>query len=199
MAETAPATQRVRQLLAESGALGEGHFRLSSGRHSASYVQCARLLELPARAAEVGRLLAALLAPLGPRSVLSPALGGLIIGHEVAAALAVPFRFCERRDGQLELRRGFRLPAGEPLVVVEDVVTTGGSAVETAELARRAGAEPLAVGAILRRGGELPPVLPWLALLELELDSWPAADCPLCAARVPLAAPGSRQPDGAAG
>ncbi|MFQ5348809.1 MAG: orotate phosphoribosyltransferase [Thermoanaerobaculia bacterium] len=182
----------VRRLLEESGALGRGHFRLSSGRHSASYVQCALLLEEPARAARVGELLAERLRELAPQSVLSPALGGVVVGHAVAAALAVPFRFCERRDGAMKLRRGFSLRPGERVVVIEDVITTGGSAGEAAALAETAGAEVLAIGAIILRGE--PSALSTLpeGLLELDLASWDAAECPLCAAGEPLTAPGSR-------
>jgi orotate phosphoribosyltransferase len=185
--------ERVGRLLEESGARLRGHFRLSSGRHSAEYVQCALLLEEPARAAEVGALLAARLAALEPASVLSPALGGLLIGYQVAASLGVPFRFCERRRGRMELRRGFRLRPGERLVVVEDVITTGGSAAEAAALARAAGAEVAAVGAILDRGGTTTLAEPPLTLLRLELESWAAEACPLCAAGVELTAPGSRE------
>lgn len=117
----------LRDLLRESGALREGHFLLSSGLHSSGYVQCALLLESPARARRVGEWLAERLAAYRADSVLSPALGGVIIGHETAVALGVPFRFVERREGEFTLRRGFRLAAGERVVVVEDVVTTGKS------------------------------------------------------------------------
>lgn len=182
----------VRRLLEESGALGSGHFRLSSGRHSANYVQCALLLEEPARAARVGELLADRLRDLEVESVLSPALGGLVIGHATAAALGVPFRFCERRDGRMTLRRGFRLRQAERLVVIEDVITTGGSAAEAADLAAAAGAEVKAVGAIILRGTGQALAEPAVGLLLLDLPSWHADDCPLCAEGAPLSAPGSR-------
>ena len=182
----------VRRLLEESGALEEGHFRLSSGRHSASYVQCALLLEHPRRAAQVAELLAARLRDRAPDSVLSPALGGLVIGYAVAAALGVPFHFCERRDGEMRLRRGFELRSGERVVVIEDVITTGGSAAEAAALAEACGAEVEAVGAIILRGAAAALSEPAVGLLRLELPSWPAGDCPLCRDGVPVAAPGSR-------
>ncbi len=187
----------VRRLLEESGALTAGHFRLSSGRHSGHYVQCALLLEEPARAARVGEMLADRLRRHSPESVLSPALGGLVIGYAVAAALGVPFRFCERRGGSMELRRGFRLQRGERVAVIEDVITTGGSAAEAAALADAAGAPPVAIGAIILRGAtsalsvsgaSFQPI----GLLQLELPSWDADSCPLCAGGMPLAAPGSR-------
>jgi orotate phosphoribosyltransferase len=182
----------VRRLLEESGALRKGHFRLSSGRHSESYVQCALLLEEPLRASQVGAMLAERLGDLEIESVLSPALGGLIIGYAVATALDVPFRFCERRQGRMELRRGFRLRPAEHIVVIEDVITTGGSAGEVAALAEAAKAHVQAVGAVILRGEASALSMTPIGLLGLELASWDADDCPQCAAGAPLTAPGSR-------
>ena len=186
--------QEVEALLEESGALSRGHFLLSSGLHSPAYVQCARLLEDPRRARRVGRALARLLASLRPASVLSPALGGLIIGHEVAEALGVPFRFTERKEGTMELRRGFGLEGGERVVVVEDVVTTGRSTLETAQVARAAGGEVVAVGSIIDRtgGGDGPFDVPFFHLLDLDLPTWSAGECPLCAEGGTPVKPGSR-------
>ena len=184
----------VRRLLEQSGALRSGHFRLSSGRHSRSYVQCALLLEDPALAARVGEMLGARLRDLEPESVLSPALGGLVIGYAVATALGVPFRFSERHDGLMQLRRGFRLRPGERVVVVEDVITTGGSAAEAAAVAAAAGAQVPAVGAIIQRGQGQALSQPVRSLLRLELPSWAADECPLCADGVSVDAPGSRPP-----
>jgi orotate phosphoribosyltransferase len=183
----------VLDLLRTSGALLEGHFLLSSGLHSPRYVQCAKLLEDPARARLVGGWLADGLRPLGVDSVLSPALGGVVIGHEVAAALGVPFRFSERKDGVMELRRGFVLAAGERVAIVEDVVTTGKSTLETAEVASTLGAETVAIGSILDRtmGRHSFPV-PFVALLALEFPAWSAGQCPLCAAGGRPEKPGSR-------
>ncbi len=187
-------SSEVEALLEESGALARGHFQLSSGLHSPAYVQCALLLEDPRRARRVGRALARLLATLRPASVLSPALGGLVIGHEVAEALGVPFRFTERKDGVMELRRGFGLEDGERVVVVEDVVTTGRSTRETAVVAREAGGEVVAIGSIIDRSGagEGPFDLPFFHLLKLDLPTWPAAECPLCAEGGTPVKPGSR-------
>lgn len=186
----------VRGLLEESGALRTGHFRLSSGRHSDQYVQCALLLELPARAARVGELLAARLRGLDCESVLSPALGGLVVGYAVAAALDVPFRFCERREGEMRLRRGFALRPGERVAVIEDVITTGGSAAEAAALTEAAGARVAAIGAVILRGEAPALPRPAIGLLRLELPSWAPADCPQCAAGTPPSAPGSRPSTG---
>jgi orotate phosphoribosyltransferase len=187
----------VRALLEESGALLEGHFALSSGLHSPAYVQCALLLEHPGRARRAGRGLARLLASLRPASIVSPALGGVIIGHEVAEALGVPFRFTERKDGRMSLRRGFRVAPGERVAIVEDAVTTGRSTNEAAEVVREAGGTVLAVGAIVdRTGGREPFDVPFFSLVELDLPSWSAEECPLCREGGRPEKPGSRTPAG---
>lgn len=185
--------EQVQTLLESSGALTEGHFELSSGLHSPAYVQCALLLEHPERARRVGRALARLLASLRPRSIVAPAMGGLIIGHEVAEALGVPFRFTERKDGRMELRRGFHLEAGERVVIVEDVVTTGRSTREAAEVVRAAGGEVIAVGSIINRVGETNPFdEPYFALVDLDLPTWKPTECPLCGEGDRAVKPGSR-------
>ncbi len=187
----------IEKRLEESGALRRGHFQLSSGLHSSAYVQCALLLELPARAREVGAALAEKLKSVageaGIDSILSPALGGVIIGHEVAAALGVPFRFAERKGTELEIRRGFALRPGERVAIIEDVVTTGKSTLETARLAESAGALVVAIGAIIdRTAGANPFPRPFASLLELKLPAFRADECPLCAAGGVAEKPGSR-------
>jgi orotate phosphoribosyltransferase len=180
-------------MLAESGALRRGHFRLSSGLHSPAYVQCALLLELPQRARQVGAALADRLRGAAPESVLSPALGGVIIGHEVAAALGVPFRFTERQEGAMALRRGFAIAPGERVAVVEDVVTTGKSTRECAAVAESLGARVVAIGSILdRSGGQHAFDAPYAALLRLDFPTYAAQACPLCAAGGTAEKPGSR-------
>jgi len=188
-----PRAERLEAMLEQCGALRRGHFLLSSGLHSPAYVQCALLLEEPRRAREVGQALAADLARLEPASVLAPALGGVIIGHEVAAALGVPFRFAERDGEKLALRRGFALPAGERVVVIEDVVTTGKSTLETAALAEAAGACVVGIGSIIdRSGGRHGFAAPYAALLSLDLPTYPPDACPLCAGGSTAVKPGSR-------
>ncbi len=183
----------VQSLLRETGALLEGHFQLSSGRHSAGYVQCALLLQHPRLARQVGESLAEKLSHLSPESVLAPALGGLLIGHEVAAALDVPFRFTERIGEGMALRRGFGFDSGETVVVVEDVVTTGRSCLEAMSVAQERGAEILGAGSILdRTGGVNPFGVPYESLLALSVDIYPIETCPLCAAGDPVVKPGSR-------
>jgi orotate phosphoribosyltransferase len=165
---------------------------LASGLHSPAYVQCALLLQDPLRARRAAHGLAERLAAYQPDSVLSPALGGLLIGHEVAEALGVCFRFVERHDGRMTLRRGFRFEAGERAVIVEDVVTTGKSTLEAASVAETAGVEIAAVGAILdRSGGRNPFAVPLEALLSLDLPTYGLQDCPLCRQGLALVKPGS--------
>lgn len=177
----------------DTGALLTGHFRLSSGLHSDRYLQCARLLMWPQRAQEAGRGLGEKLAEFGARAVVSPALGGVVIGHETARALELPAMFVERKDGSFSLRRGFALEAGEPVVVVEDVFTTGKSTREAAAAVEAAGGRVVAVGSIVDRG--LPAgafAVPSRSLLSLSVPSWPEAECPLCRKGVPIDSPGSR-------
>lgn len=190
-----PATDAawIEDLLAESGALRRGHFLLSSGLHSSAYVQCALLLEEPQRAKKVGEALAGMLEPYELDSILSPALGGVIIGHEVAAALGVPFRFTERKGEAMELRRGFTLRPGERVAIVEDVITTGRSTEETVKVAKALGAEPMVAAAIIdRTGGSSALTVPFEALLRLDLPTYEAANCPLCADGSQAEKPGSR-------
>ncbi len=180
---------RFRQL----GALLEGHFRLSSGLHSSAYLQCALVLQHPAEAAELGRALADQVRDLRPTAVLSPALGGLIIGHEVARALGVRAIFAERVDGVLTLRRGFELAPADRVLVVEDVVTTGGSTRETMEVARARGATVVGGAAVINRsGGAARLGVPLMALADLALPNYQPDACPLCAQGLPLVKPGSR-------
>lgn len=183
----------LEELLTETGARRSGHFLLSSGHHSPDYVQCALLLELPSRARLVGRTLAHALEAETPASIVAPALGGLIVGFEVAAALDVPFRFAERRDAAMTISRGFRFQPGERVVVVEDVVTTGRSTLETIAAIEEHDARVVAVGSIIDRGGGGAAFrVPHRSLIRFELETWKASECPLCDQGVALVKPGSR-------
>lgn len=185
--------QDVLKIFRDSGALLEGHFRLSSGLHSSGYLQCALVLQHPRHAEALGRSLAQELADLGANAVLSPALGGLIIGHEVARALGVRALFAERQDGQLTLRRGFSLGPTDRVVVIEDVVTTGGSTRETIAVAAAAGASIVGAGAVIdRSGGNAGLGVPFASLVTLNLPTHQPDACPLCASGVPVVKPGSR-------
>lgn len=187
-------TDRVLELLTESGALSKGHFKLSSGRHSDEYCQCARVLERPEAAEELGALLAELFLDDHVDVVVSPALGGIIIGHEVARALGVRSLFAEREGGKMSLRRGFSLREGERALVIEDVRTTGGSVLEVAEVVRAAGGTVAGFGFILDRsqdGSDLGA--PARALARRRMENHEPEGCPLCARGVPIEKPGSRQ------
>jgi orotate phosphoribosyltransferase len=180
------------QTFRETGAYLNGHFRLTSGLHSSQYLQSARVLQHPDLAERLGRSLAENMPQA--QVVASPALGGLIIGHEVARAMGARFIFTERdAAGKMTLRRGFFLSPEETAVVVEDVVTTGGSTREVIELLRAAGAKVLGVGSIIdRSGGRVDLGVPRVALATLDAVAWNPEECPLCKQGQPVEKPGSR-------
>jgi orotate phosphoribosyltransferase len=186
-------SEHILGLFRDSGALLEGHFQLSSGLHSSRYLQCAKVLEDPARAGLLGGALAALLAEK-PTTVVSPALGGVIIGHEVARALGVRHIFTERdAGGRAVLRRGFALRPDDRVVVVEDVVTTGLSTREVIEVARASGAEVIGVASIVDRSGSRAAFdVPFVSLMRLDVPANPPESCEMCAAGQPVVKPGSR-------
>ena len=193
-----PQAASVLELFRLRGAYLEGHFRLTSGLHSSQYLQSALVLQYPEAAEELGRRLATELRHLtgSPTDlVVSPALGGLIIGHEVARALGARFLFTER-DGptrQMALRRGFQVERGQNAVVVEDVITTGGSTREVREVVEGAGARVLAAGSLIdRSGGQADVGVPRVALATLAVSTHDPDQCPLCAQGIPVVKPGSR-------
>lgn len=181
-------------LYRRTGAYLEGHFRLSSGLHSTGYLQSALVLQNPADAATLGAGIASHMKYLRPTVVLSPALGGLIIGHEVARALGVRAIFAERSGGTaLSLRRGFTLSPGDRVLVIEDVFTTGKSTRETMDVARDAGAGVVGASAIVdRSAGTIDFGVPTHALVHLDVPTYDPETCPLCAQGVPVVKPGSR-------
>jgi orotate phosphoribosyltransferase len=180
-------------LFRKSGALLEGHFRLTSGLHSPGYLQCALVLQHPADAERLGAAIAARARELRPTVVLSPALGGIVIGHEVARALGVRAIFAERQDGGLTLRRGFIVGESDRVLVVEDVLTTGGSTRETMQVATAAGGRVVGVASIVDRGsGRARFDVPYVSLLEIDLPAYEPDQCPLCAQGLPVVKPGSR-------
>ena len=195
MSQTADTvTTAIESRLQETGALLRGHFLLSSGLHSDQYIQCARLLSHPQHAEFVGRALAAAVRDAGLRDVdvvLGPALGGILVAHEVARALGVRALFAERQADVLTLRRGFSLAAGERVLIVEDVITTGGSAVETAALAQRLGGRVVGYAAIVERGRDH-GLQPLIALWRVQPQVFAADACPLCDAGSRAEKPGSR-------
>ena len=190
--------ESVLDLFRATGAYLKGHFRLTSGLHSAEYLQCALVLQHPAAAEKLGQMLAGELrrqTPETPAVVVSPAMGGLIIGHEVARALGARHIFTERDAAtkKMLLRRGFTISPSEPAVVVEDVITTGGSTRDVVEVLRGAGARVLAAGSIIdRSGGHADVGVPRLALATLQVAAHYPEECPLCQLGIPLEKPGSR-------
>lgn len=183
----------LTRALAERGALLDGHFRLSSGRHSDRFVQKFRILEDPALVEPIAASLAAHAKAYAPTVVVSAAVGGIVLGYEVARQLGrgIPAIFVEKENGVPALRRGFALGPGDRAFVVEDVVTTGGSVREVLGVVRARGGDPVAVGAIVRRQPSDFGV-PTIALLDLPVVSYDPADCPQCANGDPITEPGSR-------
>jgi len=187
------AEERVLHLLHKTGALLEGHFKLTSGRHSDRYIQCARLLQYPRYAAELGAALGGRFTGEDVQAVVGPAVGGILVSYEVARHLGVRSLFTEREGGRMALRRGFSLAKGERVLVVEDVITTGGSVEEVLAVVREQGAVPVGVGAIAdRSGGKVCWMMHLEVLIRLNVLSYPAEECPLCREGVPLVKPGSR-------
>src|SRR5216110_383101 len=173
---------QLLDLFRRSGALLEGHFRLSSGLHSDRYLQSALVLQYPELAERLGAAVADRTRHLQPTAVLSPALGGIVIGQEVGRALGVRALFAERQDGTLVLRRGFSLSPTDRVLVVEDVITTGGSTRETIAVAIAVGAHVLGAAALIDRGGESSRLdVPLQTLVRLEVPAYPPEACPMCA------------------
>ena len=193
-----PQAESILELFRSTGAYLQGHFRLTSGLHSSEYLQSALVLQHPAAAEKLGRLLAAEISRVVNEKVgltASPALGGLIIGHEVARALGTRFQFTERdaATGKMTLRRGFVLGPGDTAVVIEDVITTGGSTQEVIEIMRAAGVKVLAAGSIIdRSGGRADLGVPRVALATLQVAAHYPEECPLCKLGIPVVKPGSR-------
>jgi len=185
--------REILGLCLESGALLEGHFLLRSGLHSNRFFQAALVLQYPRLAEPLCAALAAKARGLGAETVISPAVGGLIVGQEVARALGGRAIFADKEEGNLVLKRGFALRPGEPVIVAEDVVTRGGRVQQTIDLVRTLGATPVAALALVDRSmGEARFDIPFHPLLRLELATYPPEDCPLCRAGVPLVRPGSK-------
>ncbi len=186
--------QDLHKLLESVGAIRQGHFELSSGRHSATYVQCALVLQYPQHAEALGRALAAEFHDIQVDAVVSPAIGGIVLGQEVARAIGVRAIWVERGgDGRLGLRRGFELEKNERVLVIEDVWTTGGSTSETVRVVEQTGGRVVAAGALIdRSNGKLSLPVRTEALLEMRMESCTAAECPQCHSGGVAERPGSR-------
>ena len=198
----------IREIYEQSGALLNGHFLLSSGKHSPNYLQSAKVLEDPKRAEQLAKALAKEIKEAGIEvdTVCAPALGGVIAGYELARALGVRSIFVERKDGQMSLRRGFEVKPDEKVLICEDIITTGGSAMEAATIMQELGANVVAFAALANRGlckrygskkeakeeCKLPSDTPFFALADFEFDVYEPEDCPLCKAGSEAIKPGSR-------
>jgi len=190
-------TEKILELFRQTGAYLEGHFRLTSGMHSPEYLQCALVLQYPHYAEILGQKLASGFRRLEPVRnldvVVSPAMGGLIIGHEVARALNARHIFAERVETKMVLRRGFALKPGETAVVVEDVITTGGSTLEVVQLLKQSMVRVVGAGSIIdRSGGRADVSVPRIALATMHVVAYDSTQCPLCANGIPVVKPGSR-------
>lgn len=186
--------EKVIDEFKQTGALLEGHFQLTSGLHSTVYLQCARVLQFPEKAEAFGRAIAEQFADSGIELVASPAIGGIVIGHEVARALGARFIWTEREGGEMTLRRGFTVSPGELTLVVEDVITTGGSTRETIEALKSAGADVIAAASIIdRSGGSVEVGVPRVALATLRVLSVEPSACDACKMGEPAVKPGSRR------
>jgi orotate phosphoribosyltransferase len=193
-----PESASILELFRSTGAYLQGHFQLTSGLHSGEYLQCAQVLQYPDAAEKLGRLLADEIRRLGPERievVVSPAMGGLIIGHEVARALGTRFIFTERDPAtrKMLLRRGFSVRPGENAVVIEDVITTGGSTEDVIEILRAEGANVISAGSVIdRSGGRAGVGVPRAALVTMQVAAHYPEECPMCQRGIPVVKPGSR-------
>jgi len=184
----------IMQMFMETGALLQGHFLLTSGKHSGQYMQCAQVLQYPRKAARLGRELALKFDGVEVQTVIGPAMGGIIVAHEVGRYLGVKAIFTERQNGEMALRRGFQLSPGEKVLVVEDVITTGGSVKEVIAIVKEAGAIPVGVGVLVDRSGGKADFGGLLlhSLLQMNIEASEPDNCPLCAQGLPWEKPGSR-------
>jgi orotate phosphoribosyltransferase len=185
---------RIEEIFEQAGALRDGHFLLKSGRHSGRYLEKFAVLQHPSLAVEICRRFAEALAPFSPTVVVGPTTGGVLLAFETARQLGDGVRgiFAEPVEGGRLLRRGWKLSVADRVVLVDDILTTGASLLETADAIRGAGLEPLAATVIVDRStAPIEAAFPVISLGTIEIPTWPAADCPLCATHVPITKPGS--------
>ncbi|MGE5417023.1 MAG: orotate phosphoribosyltransferase [Acidobacteriota bacterium] len=174
-------SKEIAGVFEKSGALLNGHFILTSGRHSNQYMQCAQVLQYPEYTEQLAKELAAQFAGDKIEMVVAPAVGGIIVAYEVARQLGVKSIFCERENYRMTLRRGFEIKPGQRILVVEDVVTTGGSVQEVVEVVKAAGGDVVGVAVLVdRSAGQIDFGVKTKAALTMEIKSWPAEECPMC-------------------
>ncbi|MDS1029628.1 orotate phosphoribosyltransferase [Bacillota bacterium LX-D] len=186
--------KEIEQIFLDSEALLQGHFRLTSGRHSDRYIQCAKVLQYPEYTTKLCGELARRFQNTGVELVVGPAMGGIVIAYEVARQLNVQTFFAEREDNEMKFRRGFAIKPGQKVLIVEDVITTGGSVLEVINLVRAAGGEVVGAGVLVdRSAGKINLGVPTESLLSFEVQSYPPEECPLCQEGIELVKPGSRK------
>ncbi|AGK96555.1 orotate phosphoribosyltransferase [Clostridium pasteurianum] len=184
---------KVIEILRESEALLEGHFLLSSGRHSEKYCQCAKLLQHPDKAEKVISVIVDKIKDVDFDIIVGPAMGGVLVSYELARQTGKPGIFAERVDGKMTIKRGFEVKKGDKVIISEDVVTTGKSSFEVVEILRKLGAEVVALCCIVdRRAKDVKTELPIYSAIKLEIESYEKESCPLCAKGIPYVKPGSR-------
>lgn len=185
---------RILEIFDETGVRLTGHFLLTSGRHSDTYMQCAHLFKYPKYSEMISKELADKFSDIDVDVVVGPALGGIILAYEVSRQMGVPNMFAERDAGQLTFRRGFEINPGDKVLIVEDVVTTGGSVVEVMDAVREAGGEVVAVGVVVdRSAGNVDFGVPMKSIIAMEIVSYPPTECPICEKGLELVKPGSRK------
>lgn len=181
----------MEDILKETGALLEGHFLLTSGKHSKKYVQCAKILSHPDKAAKVLKSVAEKVKELNPDILVGPAMGGVIVSYEIGRQIGKTAIFTERVNGKMELRRGFTINAGDRIVICEDVVTTAKSSMEVKELLESMGGKVICIASIIdRTSSDIP--LPLISAIKLDIKTYDPKDCPLCKEKIPYEKPGSR-------
>lgn len=186
--------EQILKIFTDSGALLNGHFKLTSGLHSVSYFQCAKVLQFPKFAETLSKMIVEYFKDQKIDTVISPAIGGIVVGQEVGRQLNVKTIFSERQDGKMKLRRGFKLNKDEKVLVCEDVVTTGGSVFEVVELVKDYGAFPVGVGLIVdRSNGKVNFGVSQFSCMKIDVQAFPSEDCDLCKSGVPVEKPGSRK------
>jgi len=185
----------ILQIFKETGALLQGHFLLTSGKHSDQYMQCAQVLQYPVKAETLCKELAVKFEDFKIDTVIAPAVGGIVVAHDVGRALGVKAIFTERQSGEMVLRRGFELAPGDKVLVVEDVITTGGSVKEVIKVVNEAGAIPVGVGVLVDRSGGKANFnsLPLHSLIQMDIEVFEPENCPICAQGLPAEKPGSRK------
>jgi orotate phosphoribosyltransferase len=185
--------EKVIKIFKDTGALLEGHFKLTSGLHSATYFQCAKVLQYPWHAETLCREIAEHFKNTNIETVVSPAVGGIVFGQEIARLLGVRAIFAERVERQMSLRRGFDISPGERILLAEDVTTTGGSVKEVMSLAQERGAEIAAVTSVVdRSGGQAQFGVPYFSLFQMDVTNYDPENCPMCKAGSQAVKPGSR-------